>query len=98
MFASTARKHFADDHVARATLSGGLMMRWPGVVAGGALALVAVLCVAAGTPLSAQQASGSAPPAAVSAAPVSSASATLPGPRLRPEWQRVEPGFVGSSP
>ena len=74
------------------------MMRWPGIVDGGAMVLVALLCVAAGTPLAAQQASGSAPPAAVSAAQVSSASAVLPGPRLRPEWQRVEPSFVGSSP
>jgi hypothetical protein len=61
------------------------------------MALVAMLCVAAGTPLAAQQASGSAPPAGVSAAQASSASAALPGPRLRPEWQRVEPSFVGSS-
>jgi len=72
-------------------------MRWPGIVDGGAMVLVAVLCVAAGRPLAAQQASGSAPPAAASAAQASSASAVLPGPRLRPEWQRVEPSFVGGS-
>ncbi|HYU91335.1 MAG TPA: hypothetical protein VE966_12865 [Gemmatimonadales bacterium] len=73
------------------------MRRWPSIADGGAMALVAVLCVAAATPLAAQQASGSAPPAAVGAAQASSASVTLPGPRLRPEWQRVEPSFVGSS-
>jgi hypothetical protein len=61
------------------------------------MALAAVLCVAAGTPLAAQQASVSPPPPGVGAAQASSASVTLPGPRLRPEWQRVEPSFVGSS-
>ena len=73
------------------------MIRWPSIAHGGAMALVAVLCVAAGTPLAAQQASGSAPPPGVGAAQASSASAALPGPRLRPEWQRAEPSFAGSS-
>ena len=73
------------------------MIRWPSIADGGAMALVAVLCVAAATPVAAQQAAGPALQAGASAAQVSSASAALPGPRLRPEWQRVEPSFVGSS-
>ena len=59
--------------------------------------LIAVLCVAAPTPLVAQQDSVPAPQAGASAAPASSASTALPGPRLRPEWRPVEPSFAGSS-
>jgi hypothetical protein len=73
------------------------MMRWSSMADSGAMALAAVLCVAAAMPLAAQQGSGSVPPAGASVAQASSASAALPGPRLRPEWQRVEPSFVGSS-
>jgi hypothetical protein len=61
------------------------------------MALVAVLCVAAAMPLAAQQASSPAPHAGASAAQASSANTALPGPRLRPEWRRFEPSFVGSS-
>jgi len=62
------------------------------------MALVAVLCVAAATPLVAQQDSVPAPHAGTSAAQASSASTStaLPGPRLRPEWRPVEPSFAGS--
>ncbi len=73
------------------------MMRWPSTADRVAMALVAVLCVAAATPLAAQEASGPAPQAGASAAQASSASTALPGPRLRPEWRRVEPSFADSS-
>lgn len=73
------------------------MKHWLSIAHRGAVTLVAVLCVAAATPLAAQQASGPAPQAGASAAQASSASTTLPGPRLRPEWRRVEPSFADSS-
>ena len=72
------------------------MIRWPGIADGGAMVVVAVLCVAAAMPVAAQQASGPAPQAGASAPQATSASAALPGPRLRPEWRSVEPSFVGS--
>lgn len=80
------------------------MTRWPSPADRGALALVAALCVAAATPLVAQQDSVPAPQASTSAAQASSATTsttvsartTLPGPRLRPEWRPVEPSFAGS--
>src|SRR5690348_12440263 len=78
-------------------LSGGLMMRWLIIDDRGAMAPVAVLCVAAATPLAAQQVSGPAPQAGDGAAQARSASTALPGPRLRPEWRRVEPSFADSS-
>ncbi len=59
--------------------------------------LIAVLCVAAPTPLVAQQDSVPAPQASDRAAQPSSASAPLPGPRLRPERRSVEPSFAGST-
>lgn len=73
------------------------MMRWLSIANRGAVTLVAVLCVAAATPLAARQASGPTPQAGASAAQATSPSTTLPGPRLRPEWQRVEPSFADSS-
>jgi hypothetical protein len=78
------------------------MIRWLSIADRGAMALAGVLCVAAATPLLAQQDSVPAPHAGVSAAPASSASSassastSLPGPRLRPEWRRAEPSFAGS--
>ncbi len=57
------------------------MKRW--------LSMVAVLCVAAATPLVAQQAS--------SPAPQASASTALAGPRLQPEFRRVQPAFAERS-
>jgi hypothetical protein len=67
------------------------MKRW--------LSMAAVLCVAAVTPLVAQQASSPAPQAGARAVQASSAStpSTLPGPRLAPEWRRVEPSFADNS-
>jgi hypothetical protein len=73
------------------------MMRWWSITDRGAMALVAVLCVAAATPLVAQQDSVPTPQSGASAAPASAATTSLAGPRLRPEWQRVEPSFRGSS-
>jgi cobalamin biosynthesis Mg chelatase CobN len=84
------------------------MMRWLTSPDRGVLTLVAVLCVAAATPLVAQQDSVPAPQAGTSAAQTSAASTSaastsaastssaLAGPRLRPEWQPVEPSFAGS--
>ena len=51
-----------------------------------AMILVAVSCVAAVTPLLAQQAQ----------APVSAPSVTLPGPRLSSQFQRYEPSLARS--
>jgi hypothetical protein len=59
------------------------MKRW--------LSIAAVLCVAAATPLVAQQASSPAP------APQARASAPLAGPRLQPEIRPVEPAFANRS-
>jgi len=53
--------------------------------------LIAVSCVAAVTPLLAQQAQD-----AVRAPGTSTSSTTLPGPRLSPEFQRFEPGLTPS--
>jgi len=64
------------------------MLRWPSIAYRVAVILVAALCFAAATPLAAQQASA---PAAQGSA---SSSATLPGPRLSPEWRRAHLGFV----
>lgn len=58
-----------------------------------AVVLTALLWIAA-LPLAAQQASGLASPPGAGAAPASAARATLSGPRLRPEWRRVEPRFA----
>lgn len=62
------------------------------------LSMAAVLCVAAATPLLAQQASSPAPQASSIPAPAQASSATtpLPGPRLEPEWRRVEPTFAAN--
>jgi len=57
------------------------MKRW--------LSLAAVLCVATATPLVAQQAS--------SPAPQSRARTALAGPRLQPEFRRVQPAFSDST-
>jgi len=79
-------------------------MRWLTGADRGGLTLVAVLCVAAATPLVSQQDSVPGAQAGTSEGQASSAntsttlstSTTLPGPRLRPEWQPVEPSFAGS--
>jgi hypothetical protein len=57
------------------------MKRWLGIAV--------VLCVAAATPLVAQQAS--------SPAPQAGASTALAGPRLTPEFRRAQPAFADSS-
>lgn len=61
-----------------------------------AMTLAAVLWLAA-APLAAQQAAGPTSPAGASAAQARPTPAALPGPRLRPEWPRVESGFADSS-
>jgi len=53
------------------------------------LRLAAVLCVATATPLVAQQAS--------SPAPATAARSAQGGPRLQPEFRRVQPAFADSS-
>jgi len=63
------------------------MQRWLGITA--------MLCLAVATPVVAQQASTPAPQGA--AAQTSSAPATLPGPRLQPEFRRVQPAFSDST-
>jgi len=50
--------------------------------------LATTLCVASATPLAAQDAASSSPASAPSPA---QPTAPLPGPRLRPEWPRIEP-------
>jgi hypothetical protein len=72
------------------------MMRWLSIADRGAVTLVAVLLVAAAMPLAAQ-ASGPAPQAGASAAPVSTPNTPLPGPRLRPEWRGYQPSVADSS-
>lgn len=72
-------------------------MRWSTTADRSAVTLVAALCIAAATPLAAQQAASPAPLAGASAVPTTSPGAPLPGPRLRPEWQPVEPSFADNS-
>lgn len=71
------------------------MVRWLRLANRSAVTLAAVLCLASPTPLTAQQASAPAP--RVAAAQQDSATAPLPGPRLRAEWRSVEPNFADSS-
>lgn len=73
------------------------MIRWLTTANRGAMILAVALYVAAATPLTAQQATGSTSPAGATAARASATPAALPGPRLRPEWRRVEPTFADSS-
>lgn len=61
------------------------------------LVLVTGLCVTALVPLAAQQASGAAPTAGVSTAPVSSPSTAQTGPRLQPEYRSFEASVSDSS-
>jgi hypothetical protein len=74
------------------------MMHWSNTAGRLALVLVAGFSVAAATPLAAQQEvqqegqqAASATVEAPSAAPVGAPVAPLPGPRLSPEWPRVQP-------
>lgn len=66
-----------------------------------ALILIAVLCAAAVTPLKGQQSPDSARVAPASAVPTSapqaSSSNTTLGPRLSPQFQRVEPRLAPST-
>ena len=63
-----------------------------------ALILIAVLCVAAATPLAAQQVQDSAHVAVTTAAPASSTATALPGPRVSaPQFQSYEPTLTRSS-
>ncbi|HXV91352.1 MAG TPA: hypothetical protein VD707_08275 [Gemmatimonadales bacterium] len=61
------------------------------------MTVAVALWVVAAAPLAAQQAVGPTSPAGAAAAQASPAPAALPGPRLRPEWRRVEPSFADSS-
>lgn len=79
------------------------MKRWLGFAIRSVVVLIAVLgmATATATPLAGQQAPDSVPAAGpdsvpqadTSAAPISSASTDLRGPRIRPDFQRVEPPF-----
>ena len=62
-----------------------------------ALILIAVLCVAAATPLLAQQAPDSARVAGTISAQPSAQSTVQPGPRVSPRFQRLEPSFTTRS-
>ncbi len=81
------------------------MMHWSSTMSRVALILAAVLSAAAATPTAAQQASQPAVQQPASsgvtgeacAAQVGAPSAPLPGPRLQPEWARVEPAIADRS-
>jgi hypothetical protein len=61
------------------------------------MVLVAALCATALSPLAAQQAVAPAPVVGVSSAPAHAPNASLPGPRLQPEYRRFEPSITDSS-
>ena len=73
------------------------MMHWSSTAGRVALILVAVLSAAAATPTAAQQAAqqapGTGPTAEGASAWPAASSAPLPGPRLSPEFPRVEPSI-----
>jgi len=82
------------------------MMRWLMLAVRGVVVLIAVVCIASVTarPLVGQQVADSAPQVADSVVPVSapvapatSAGTALPGPRVRPDYARVEPAFAESN-
>ena len=70
------------------------MSRWLSIVVRGAVTLVAVVCLAAATPLAAQQSSGPALQARTSAAQANSTSVSRPGPRVGSDWRSIEPNFA----
>ena len=80
------------------------MARWLSLAVRGAVVLVVLLTLATATarPLAGQQAADSVTHIGAGAVPARSASTTstastdLPGPRVRPDFQRVEPTFAGS--
>lgn len=76
------------------------MMRWLSIAVRGLVVLVVLLSLATATarPLAGQQAVDSVTHIGAGAVPARSASTTgtgLPGPRVRPDFQRVEPSFAG---
>lgn len=74
------------------------MKHWLSIASRSAVTLAAVWCVAAATPLVAQQVTAPAPQPAVSTPQASATSSTsLPGPRLSSEWRRVEPRIADNS-
>ena len=73
------------------------MIRWLTTADRGPMTLAVALYVVAAAPLAAQQAAGPVSPAGATAAQARPAPAVLPGPRIRPEWRRVEPTFADSS-
>lgn len=75
------------------------MARWLSIVVRSAVVVIVMLCIATVTarPLSGQQAADSVPQAAATVSPASSAGADLSGPRVRPDFQRVEPTIPGGN-
>jgi len=73
------------------------MLRWPSTADRAAMMLVAVLGAAGLAPLTAQQAPAPAPPANASTAQAGTPSATLPGPRVQPEYRSYQPSIADSS-
>jgi hypothetical protein len=73
------------------------MMRWSSIKDCGAILLVAMLCIAATTPLAAQVQQDSAAVPEAGASTAQPATASLAGPRLRQEWRPVEPSFTSNS-
>jgi hypothetical protein len=94
---ATVREQLADVRARPNPFREILMKRWLSIPGRRTVSLVALVCVAAATPLAAQQASTPAPRAGAGAVQASAASSPLPGPRLRPEWQRWEASLAEDS-
>ncbi|HWZ27125.1 MAG TPA: hypothetical protein VNX15_01095 [Gemmatimonadales bacterium] len=67
------------------------MTGWRKTAYYGVVTLMAMWCFVAARPLGAQQSSDSVVLTRPSAPPATAAAASLPGPRLSPEWRRTEP-------
>src|SRR4029077_9665828 len=74
------------------------MTSWRKAAHGGVLTMIVMWCVVAAQPLGAQQRAGGDSLTRPSASAATVANAPLPGPRLNPEWRRVEPGISDRSP
>ena len=72
------------------------MLRWPSTV--DRVAMVVVAALAAGlTPVEAQQTASQAPVARAATVQASAPSASLPGPRVQPEYKSFQPSIADSS-